>query len=440
MSIVTRFAPSPTGYLHVGNIRTALINWLFARASGGKFILRIDDTDKERSKQIYTDAIFRDLEWLGLNWDEVYYQSERMDLYESAKNKLIECARLYPCFETSEELIVKKKTQLARNLPPIYDRAALKLDKSKIEGLQSTHPAHWRFFINHDRIEWDDGIKQVTTFEGKNISDPVLIRTDGSMTYMIASVVDDIDLKITDIIRGEDHITNSAIQIQLFEALKSQSPKLSHLALLAAKDAEISKRIGGFDIATLRESGIHPMTINSFLMKIGTSEPIEPRYALKQLVTELNLKNFNKSPTNYHLNELQRLNEKVIHNLDYSDIKNFVDIDFDETFWLKVRPNLRSINDVKIWWAICCEILKPIITDLDFTVKAAELLPEGEFRENTWDIWIAKIVEETSRKGRNLYGPLRLALTGLEEGPELRNMLMILKRDVAIKRLKGEKA
>ena len=437
MTVITRFAPSPTGYLHVGNVRTALINWLFARANGGKFILRIDDTDLERSKQEYTDGIFRDLEWLGLHWDEVHYQSKRTELHEHVKNQLIDAGRLYPCFETTEELEIKKKTALARNMPPIYDRAALKLDKARIAELMTQTSPHYRFLMHEGPIDWHDNIKGNVHFEGRNIGDPVLIRANGTMTYMIASIADDVDLKITDIIRGEDHITNSAVQIQMFEALKANPPNLSHLALLQAKDGEISKRIGGFDIATLASNDIHPMSINSFLAKIGTSQPTEFRRSLKELVDEFSLSNFNKAPTTYHLVELERINEKLTHNLSYQEAKDYLDDKIDEEFWSQVQPNLKSIKDADMWWKICRTPLEPSSPDLDFTTQAAELLPAGEFDETTWNLWTKKLIEATGRKGKDLFTPLRLALTGQEQGPELRNLLPMIGRNKVLQRLRG---
>jgi glutamyl-tRNA synthetase len=436
--IITRFAPSPTGYLHVGNIRTALINWLFARSQNGKFILRIDDTDRERSKQEYVDGILRDMEWLGLHWDEIHYQSKRIDLHEAAKNRMIESGRLYPCFESAEELEVKKKVALSRNLPPIYDRSALKLTSEERKEVSSKINPHYRFLMDESSIDWVDGVKGAIHFDPKNISDPVLVRADGTMTYMIASVADDIDLKITDIIRGEDHITNSAIHTQMFAALGAKAPSFSHLALIKSKDGEISKRLGGFDVASLREAGIHPLAISSFLAKIGTSSPVEFRRNLDELVHEFSLSIFSKAPTTYNITELERLNTKLTHSLSHAEAKPYMSDLISEEFWNRVRPNLEQIRDAEVWWKICSDAFVPKIVDPEFTIKAASLLPkESNWNENTWNIWVEKIKSATGRAGKELFMPIRLALTGEEHGPELKNLLPILGRDKVITRLGG---
>ncbi|AIF80872.1 glutamyl-tRNA ligase [endosymbiont of Acanthamoeba sp. UWC8] len=445
MSVITRFAPSPTGYLHVGNVRTAIVSWLFARSMGGKFILRIDDTDVERSKDEYTEAIKEDLKWLGLDWDRIEFQSNRVEKYEAVKERLIKEGRLYPCYETKEELEMKKKIMLNRNLPPIYDRASLKLsDEKKRELEEQGIKPHWRFLIDKEDIVWDDGVRGNLHFKAANISDPVLIRADGSMTYTIATVWDDIEFGITDIIRGEDHVTNSAIHIQIFKALGSTPPNFAHLSLLNSKSGEISKRIGGFDIRSLRESGIEPMAINSFLAKIGTSDPIEIKSSLEELIKDFSIKKFSKSPVNYDISELERLNTKLVHNLKYSEVKerlNGLNIgEVDESFWEAVKPNINTIKEVELWSKICREDITPTIDDKDFTASAAELLPEEEVTINTWDEWISKIKEKTGKSGKNLFMPLRKAITGMEHGPELKYILPLIGRDKIIARLGGEKA
>jgi glutamyl-tRNA synthetase len=436
MSVITRFAPSPTGYLHVGNVRTCLINWLYSRANGGKFILRIDDTDTERSKSEYVDAIKEDLEWLGLYWDETFFQSDRVEKYEDAKNRYIKSGRLYPCYESQEELEVKKKTLLSRNLPPIYDRAALNLTEEEKGKL--TDP-HYRFFIENKPIEWNDGIRGHLHFEAKNISDPILVRTSGLMTYAIASVVDDIDYGITHIIRGEDHISNSAVHIQMFEALSAKPPEFAHLASLKTKDGKISKRLGGFDIRSLREAGIQPIAVLSFLAKLGSSDPVEYRVSIEELISEFSLKKFGKAPANYDYVELERVNEKLIHHLPFEKAKAFFKNDrIDELFWNSVKLNLTKLNEVDVWWNICKESLKPQITDLDFTREVCALLPEGSWDNNTWNTWVEAIKAKTGRKGKDLFMPIRLALTGMDNGPELKNLLPILGRDKTVARLNGE--
>ncbi len=436
MTVITRFAPSPTGFLHVGNIRTCLINWLFARANNGKFILRIDDTDRERSKQEYVDGIMQDMEWLGLTWDEIHYQSKRLDLHEAAKKKYISSGRLYPCDESAEELEVKKKTLLSRNLPPIYDRSALKLtDEQKA---QMKNP-HYRFFVNEKQIDWEDGIRGHMHFDPKNISDPILIRGDGSMTYAIASVVDDIDLKITNIIRGEDHISNSAVHIQMFEALGATPPSFAHLSLLKTKEGEISKRLGGFDIASLREAGIHPLAILSFLAKLGSSDPLEYRLSHEELIKEFSLKKYGKAPANYDLVELQRINSKLIHHMPFEMAKpHFTNSKIDEKFWSSVKLNLTTIKEVDTWWKICNEEFTPVITDAEFTKTASTLLPTGNWDNETWNTWVQAVKSATGKSGKDLFMPIRLALTGMDNGPELKSLLPILGREKVIARLGGK--
>lgn len=436
MTVITRFAPSPTGYLHVGNVRTALINWIFARANNGKFILRIDDTDRERSKQKYVDGIFRDLEWLGLTWDELHYQSKRMDLYEDAKNKMIASGRLYPCFETQEELEIKKKTQLSRNLPPIYDRSSLKLTEEQKAAYkaQGINP-HYRFKMSDGTIAWNDGIRNKMHFDAKNISDPVLVRADGTMTYMIATVVDDIDFKITDIIRGEDHISNSAVHVEMFEALGAKAPNLAHLSLIKSKDGEISKRLGGFDIQGMRDDGIHPLAILSFLAKLGTSDPIEFRHNIKDLVAEFNLSKFSKAPCNYDLKDLLRINGKLMHHMEFEEVEAHLDSHITKDFWDAVKLNVDTFKDISTWWDIVHDDITNSSEDSSFLKAAAECLPDGEWNSETWNVWTNLVKEKTGRKGAELFMPLRRALTGMDHGPELKNLLPILGREKTLKRL-----
>ncbi len=446
MTIVTRFAPSPTGLLHVGNVRTALINWLYARSQNGKFILRIDDTDSQRSSLEFLNQIKFDLSWLGLEWDSTFRQSERMERYNEAKKMLIDSGRLYPCYETQEELSIKRKSLLSRNLPPIYDRASLKLTKEqklKLEG-QGITP-HWRFLLEDKEIIWEDRIRGVLRFNSSALSDPILIKTDGSMTYTIASVVDDIDFAITDIVRGEDHLSNSATHIQIFEALGvSFLPSFAHTCLLQSKDQEISKRIGGFDISSLRSNGIEAMSLNSFLAKIGTSDNIEYKNYLKELVEEFSFSKFSRSSVNYSLSELERLNTKLIHSLSYDIAKHRLIeegvLGIDESFWELVKPNIKVIKEAKDWWSICNAKISPIIVDIEFTKLAATLLPKDNWNDKVWEHWIELVKSMTTRSGKDLFNPIRLALTGAENGPELKRLLPILGYDKAFARLTGEAA
>lgn len=440
MSVVTRFAPSPTGLLHVGNVRTALIAWLFARSNGGKFILRIDDTDQSRSEDQYVDGIQKDLRWLGLDWDEMFFQSSRIELYEEAKQRLIADGRLYPCYETPEELSIKKKTLLSRNLPPIYDRAALKLTSQQHSSFEEQGiKAHWRFLLDDADINWEDGIRGKMHFIAANLSDPVLFRADGTMTYNLASVVDDIKLGITHIIRGEDHLSNSATHIQLFKALGAPSPQFIHTSLLSSKDKEISKRLGGFDIESLRNIGMEPMAINSFLAKLGSSDSVEYRLNLNELIKEFDLKKFSKAPANYDQADLERLNTKLLHHLDYSAVVHRLraeKLDYiTEEFWEMARGNINTLGDIAAWWKIYNGEFEIKLIDQEFTNQISVLLPPEPWDGKTWDNWIASIKQATARSGSPLFMPIRLAITGQETGPELRALLPILGRQKVLARL-----
>lgn len=431
-----RFAPSPTGLLHIGNIRTALVNWLSAHKNGGKFLLRIDDTDAERSKIEYEEGIKEDLKWLGLNWDETAKQSERFDLYEKAKQKLIEGGRLYRCYETEKELETKRKIQLSTGVPPIYDREGLKLTQDKIEQYEAKgRKPHWRFLLNDERISWNDEVRGETVFEARNLSDPILFREDGKPTYTLSSVVDDGDLKLTNIMRGEDHVTNTAIQIQLFNALGYEVPTFAHFALIKTKEGEMSKRVGGFDIRSLREEDIEPMAICSYLAKIGTSDPIKPYHNLDELIEEFDIRKFGRARANYDIEELKRLNKKLVGETPFEQVKGKIPDDIDEEFWLSVRPNIQTVSEVNQWWAICNSDFKPVITDEEYLKTAADALPQGDWDENTFNYWTDEIKERTGRKGKELFMPLRLALTGQENGPELKKIILLLGRDKVLERL-----
>ena len=440
MTMITRFAPSPTGLLHVGNLRTALITWLATKSKIGKFILRIDDTDRERSKKEYIDAIKEDLSWLGIDWELCFCQSDRLEKYEEAKQKLIKSGRLYPCYETEEELAVKKKSLLSRNLPPIYDRASLNLstsDKQELEK-QGIKP-YWRFLLTDEDIVWDDKVRGHLKFSAKSLSDPVLIRTDGTLTYSLASVVDDIEYGITDIVRGEDHISNSAIHIQLFKALGGQPPKFAHLSLLTTKEKKLSKRIGGFSIEELKEKGILPLSLAIFLSKMGTSDIIDTKKRIPDLIKEFEFSKLSKSTVQYDYRELAIFNTKIIHSLTYNEIKDKLQElgmkNIDEKFWLSVRNNIEQLEDVKEWWRICKEDIKTKILDKELTKLASEQLPEGEPNFTTWDTWMNNIKNYTDKRGRKLFLPIRVALTGEEQGPELRNLLPLMSRNMILKRL-----
>lgn len=441
MSIITRFAPSPTGKLHVGNIRTALINWLFAKHHNGKFILRIDDTDKERSKPEFTQAILNDMKWLGLGYDELFHQSERIAKYEAAKEELIKKGRLYPCFESQEELETKRKIQLSNGRPPIYDRAALKLSEEQQQKyLAQGRTPHYRFLLTDNPISWDDYVRGTVHFEAHNLSDPILIRGDGSMTYMLCSTVDDIEYKITDVIRGEDHISNTAIQVQLFEAMDAEPPNFGHLSLITSKDDKISKREGGFEIEALRNQYFEPMAILNLFAKLGSCNPVLTTTNIDELINDFNISSFSKSSANYMFDELEKLNHKIVTQYEFNDIKEFLTqhnlLKINEDFWYAVRPNLNNLNELKLWWDITNNpqlVKQP--EEQEFLNLATKLLPEGEIDEDSWKIWTKKLANESNKSGKKLFMPLRIALTGLDYGPELKQLLPLIGKKEIIRRL-----
>ncbi len=444
MTIKSRFAPSPTGYLHIGNARTALITWLYVKKNGGKFLLRIDDTDKERSKSEYTEAIFEDLKWLGLNWDELAYQHTREKSYSEALEKLKKDERIYPCYETAEELALKRKALLGQGLPPIYDRAALKLTDKQIQEYENQgRKPHWRFKLEHKIIEWQDEVRGHVKFEGKDLSDPVVIREDGTPLYHICSVIDDIDYNITHIVRGEDHVANTACHIQMFEALGAKAPNFTHITLLSGKDGEkLSKRLGSLNLRDLRENtGLEARAITSLLAKIGTSDPIEAQKNMEDIIDNFDFSKFSRNLPKFNIDDVYRLNSKILHISDFYEVKDRLNNmgldDIDEKFWLTIRPNISLLFEVKEWWDIACGDIKSIIKpeDADFIKIAAELLPKDNWSENTWSIWTNAIKEKTNRTGRSLFMPLRLALTGQEQGPELKKLLPLIGRKSAMDRL-----
>ena len=447
MSVRVRFAPSPTGKLHVGNARTALVNWLFARAVRGTFILRFDDTDVARSEARYADAIRDDLLWLGLTWDEnEYHQSERLGLYSQAAETLEKAGRLYPCYETVEELALQRKVQLARHQPPVYNRAALKLTDADRQRLEAEgRKPHWRFRLEHRKVEWNDRIRGPVAIETASLSDPVLIRADGVPLYTLSSVVDDIDLHVTHVIRGEDHVTNTVTQHQIFEALGAKPPEFAHLALLVGREGEgLSKRIGSLSLESLRGEGIEAMAVNSLLARLGSAKPIEPFRSLEALDAGFNLHDFGRAPARFDPEELVALSSAVIHRYELSDVahrlKELGLNDVTEEFWLAIRGNLTRLSEAREWWTVTAGAIDPLIDDPGFATTAASLLPEEPWDESTWTMWTSAVRAATGRKGKELYMPLRRALTAREQGPELRALLPMIGRVRAAARLSGQAA
>lgn len=440
--VITRFAPSPTGKLHVGNARAALINFLYAKKHEGTFILRIDDTDLVRSTDEFKEAIKSDLKWLGFDWDQTFEQSSRLMRYQEIKEQLLKIGRLYPCYETAEELEIKRKIQLSAGKPPIYDRASLKIsDSQKADYESKGRKCHYRFLVEDSPIEWDDMVKGRLHYDGKNISDPIVIREDGSMTYMLCSTVDDVDYDISHIIRGEDHVSNTAIQKQMFEALGHKAPIFGHLSLVKSQTEKISKREGGFDIESMRNDvGLEPMAINSFFANIGTSHPVMPYMDMNDLVNSFDISAFSKSPTTYMPDELIRLNHKMVVNMEYEDVLDKLNLmgaaHISKDFWYAVRANLETAKDVIDWWKICHELPK-IDKELDKNLlkTAAKLLPKDSIDNESWGVWTKAISHETGLKGKDLYLPLRIALTGMEHGPEMGKLLPLIGYENVMERL-----
>jgi glutamyl-tRNA synthetase len=451
MPPTVRFAPSPTGRLHVGNMRTAILNWLFARKHGGTFWLRLDDTDVARSTEEFAEGIREDLDWLGLAWAFEERQSQRLARYEAAAEALKASGRLYACYETEDELERKRKRQLARGLPPIYDRAGLKLDAAERQKFATEgRPAHWRFRLaNSDEgltplptiVSWNDLIRGDQTVDVGSLSDPVVIRADGTFLYTFTSVVDDIDLEISHVIRGDDHVTNTGVQLQLFEALGHEPPAFGHHSLLVdAEGGALSKRLGSLSIRNLREAGLEPMAVASYTALIGTSDPIEPHTSLDALAERFAFEKISMAPARFDMKELNNLNAHLLHKLPYVAVAGrlgALGVGGGEAFWNAVRGNLAVLKDAAHWWRIVAGSVRPLVEDAAFTAEAARLLPEEPWNEATWDTWIAALKAATGRKGRALFHPLRLALTGIEDGPELKALLPLIGREKAVGRLLG---
>ena len=437
-----RFAPSPTGRLHLGNARTALVNWLFSRKTGGAFLLRLDDTDVERSTAEYAAAIEADLRWLGLDWDEFARQSDRLARYEAAAERLKRAGRLYPCFETPEELDLKRKLAQARGRAYVYDRAALALSEEERERrIAAGERPHWRFKLDHRRIAWVDLVRGPVEFDAANLSDPVLIRADGLPLYTLSSVVDDVDLSVTHVIRGEDHVTNTAVQMELFTALDGEVPSFAHLSLIADAGGEmLSKRLGSLGVADLADAGIEPMAVNSLLAKLGTSDPIEPRTDLGVLADEFDLSKFGRAQPRFDMAELRALNAKLLHVMPFQDAASRLPAGADPAFWEAVRANLGAVAEANVWWQVCRGEIRPVIEDPALLREAAALLPSEPFDAATWRTWTAAVKAKTGHKGKALFLPLRLALTGRDHGPELQSLLPLIGREKALKRLAGETA
>ena len=435
---VVRFAPSPTGLIHIGNARTAILNWLFAKKSGGLFVLRYDDTDTARSTDEFARAIAADMDWLGIQPDRVEYQSRRFARYGEAVAKLKAAGRLYPCYEAADELDRRRKRQLARGLPPVYDRAALKLSAEERAALEAQgRKPHWRFKLDHRRVEWNDLIRGPQHIDTASLSDPVLVREDGTYLYTLPSVVDDIDFAISHVIRGEDHVVNTAVQIEIAEALGGTPPTYAHHSLLTGADGKgLSKRLGSLSIAAMREAGLEAMAVVSHAALLGTSESIHPCADYRELVESFDLAKLSRAPARFDEAELKHLNARLLHTLPHEAVRERLG-GAPEAFWNAVRGNLETLADSKIWLDIIRNGIKPVVApeDLDFIGEAANLLPPEPWDATTWKTWTDAVKSATDRKGKALFMPLRLALTGLDHGPELASLLPLIGRQKALDRL-----
>lgn len=439
MTVTTRFAPSPTGRLHVGNVRTALHNWLLAKQAGGRFLLRIDDTDAERSREDHVDAIRADLAWLGLVPDGEERQSARFALYEREFQKLIAAGRVYRCYETAQELDLKRKVLLGRGLPPIYDRAALKLSEADHAARAAAgERPHWRFLLDHDApIAWIDGIRGPQTFDPRQMSDPVVRRADGSWLYMLPSVIDDVDMGISHVLRGEDHVSNTAAQVQMFTALGAEPPRFAHEALLVGTEGKLSKRLGSLGMAELREAGIEPQAVIALLARLGTSDPVDPALDGDALAASFNLAHFGRAPARLDEAELARVNAAVVHRLPFAAVADRLPDGMDAAAWEAIRPNLSTVAEAADWWRVVTgPVMAPPLADEDraYLATAAAVLEQVGA---DWAALTAALKDQTGRKGKPLFLPLRQALTGQDHGPEMAALLPLIGRDAALERLRA---
>lgn len=442
MTTITRFAPSPTGVLHVGNIRAALHNWLLARRDGGRFILRIDDTDTARSEEAFVQGIRDDLAWLGIVPDAEYRQSARFALYEAAFERLAAQGRVYRCYESAQELDLKRKVLLGRGLPPIYDRAALALTQSDHDARAAAgERPHWRFLLDRDApIEWDDGIRGAQHFDPRQLSDPVVRRGDGSWLYLLPSAIDDADMGITDVLRGEDHVSNTAAQLQMFDAIGAQRPRFAHEALLVGSEGKLSKRLGALGVAALREAGIEPEALVALLARLGTSDPVDPSLDAEKLAETFDLSHFGRAPARFDEAELHRINAAIVHRLSFERVANKLPAGMTAQAWDAIRGNLAHLDEAAEWWGVITGPVAPPATDEDtagFLALAANTLSDAEWQDDPWHALTANLKNATGRKGKALFLPLRQALTGRDHGPDMAALLPLIGQTEAAARLRA---
>ena len=438
MSIVTtRFAPSPTGYIHVGNLRTALMNYMIARKAGGQFILRLDDTDQERSKQEYIDGLKADLAWLGLGYDRIEQQSLRMGRYREAAEQLKAAGRFYECFETPVELDLKRKKLLNMGKPPVYDRASLHLTEDQKAAYRAEgRVGYWRFRLDIERIEWKDGIIGDISIDAGSVSDPVLIKADGQVLYTFASSVDDVDMGVTHIVRGADHVTNTATQIQIMKALGGVPPTFAHHSLLTGPQGEeLSKRLGVLALRDLRGRGIEPMALLSLMARLGSSKPVELAGSLQDLIDGFDVGSFGAAPTKFDADDLLPLTRHHVQGLPFEAVARRiaglgVPDDLAQGFWAVAKGNITVLDDMGQWWVLFRDGAEPLVdeADRDFVAQAMTLLPARPWTTATWGEWTAAVKAATGRKGKDLFRPLRRALTGRDAGPEMADVMPLLQK------------
>ncbi len=441
MTITTRFAPSPTGRLHVGNIRTALLNWLLAKQHGGRFLLRIDDTDQARSREEHVAAIRTDLAWLGLHPDGEERQSARFAVYEAAFAKLITAGRLYRCYETSQELDLRRKVLLGRGLPPIYDRSALALSEADHAAKAAAGEApHWRFLLDHETpITWDDGIRGPQHFDAKQMSDPVVRRADGSWLYMLPSAIDDAEMGVSDVLRGEDHVSNTATQVQMFAALGAAPPRFAHAALLTGAEGKLSKRLGSLGVDELRAEGIEPEALTALLARLGTSDPVDPALDAQGLAASFDLARFGRAPARFDEADLHRVNAAIVHRLPFARVAHLLPAGMGAAAWDAFRPNLAHIGEAAEWWRVVTGPIEAPAFDDElraYLAEAAKVAAGLDWTNDPWSALTATLKDTTGRKGKALFLPLRQALTGMDHGPDMKALLPLIDQAEAAARLR----
>lgn len=444
MSIRTRFAPSPTGLLHVGNARAALFCFLFAKKNDGQFVLRLDDTDRERSTQAFADAIQADLDWLGLKWDETARQSDRFERYDAVFETLVAQGHVYACYETPEELERKRKRQLARGKPPVYDRAGLALSADEKAALEAEgRSAHWRFKLSGNQVGWRDLVRGEQKIDTASVSDPVIRRADGSWLYTLPSVVDDLDMNISHVIRGEDHVTNTAAQVELIAALGGEVPEFAHFSLMLGADGSgLSKRLGSLALADLRDSGLEPISLNAHIARLGTADPVVPAQTMQEIIDGFDMARLGRAPARFDPEDVTRLNARILHETPYAAVAERlaeIGAPAQAEFWEAMRGNIEKFADMKNIMALINGPITPVVEtdDADYIAQARALLPDAPLETESWSDWTGRLKDATGRKGRALFMPLRMALTGQSHGPEMQHLLYHIGYDEAVARLEA---